>query len=177
MNPVIVAIVVDGTLVTGSMPAVLQGNVVMAPLDPYVGALATRITASAESASIVIDRNGKSLTLVLGSRTARENSRPAELPIAPYLRAGTVIIPLADTARALGATAAYDARTRTLTLGLPEAPLATLAPVTQPTPGPAGPTFAPTSTPAPAPTVSGIPKPRRTPIPIASDGVRDQTGN
>lgn len=171
MNPVVVGIIVNGALVTGSTPALLVSGVVVAPLDPYVRALATRITVSAARGTIVIDRSGKAISLALGSRIAEEGSRTAELPIAPYLRAGAVIIPLRATAQALGASVRYDARSRTLAIGVPELPLTTLTPIRNTTPAPAGlPTFAPTPTPAPRPTISGIPKPRRTPIPIGPDG-------
>ena len=166
-----VGIVVNGALVTGSIPAVLDRGVVVVPLDPYVRALATQMSIPVEGAPIVVQRGPRALTLLLGSRSARNGPSEAELPIAPYLRAGTVIIPLAATARALGATVTYDARDHRLAIDFPELPLSTLAPVLRTTPPPPDlPTFAPTPTPAPQPTISGVPKPRRTPIPIGSDG-------
>ena len=151
----------------------LDRGIVVVPLDPYVRAIATRmsIPIPAEGDPIVVQRGPRLLTLSLGSRSARAGSSEAELPIAPYLRAGTVIIPLAATARALGATVIYDARDHRLAIDFPELPLSTLAPVLRTTPPPPDlPTLAPTPTPAPQPTISGIPKPRRTPIPIGSDG-------
>jgi hypothetical protein len=154
-HSVFVSVVVNGALVTGSVPAVLSHGTVVAPLDPYVRAIATRLSFPVESDTIVVQRGSRILTLSLGSRRARTGPSEAELPIAPYLRAGAVIIPLATTARALGATVGYDARSQTLAIAFPELPLATLAP---------------TPTPAPQPTITGIPKPRRTPIPIGSDG-------
>ena len=166
-----VGVVVNGALVTGSVPAVLDRGVVVVPLDPYVRALATTMSIPVVGEPIVVQRGPHTLTLSLGSRSARIGPSEARLPIAPYLRAGTVIIPLAATARALGATVSYDARDHRLEIDFPELPLSTLAPVLRTTPpAPDLPTFAPTPTPAPQPTISGIPKPRRTPIPIGSDG-------
>ena len=171
MNSVVISIVVNGALVTGSVPATLRGDVVVAPLDPYVRALATRISLVPQHDSILVGRGGRLLTLALGSRVVRGGPEPAQLPIAPYLLAGNLIIPLAATARALGAKVAYDARTHTLAILVPDLPLETLAPVVRETPAPSGlPTFVPTPTPAPQPTISGIPKPRRTPIPVGPDG-------
>jgi hypothetical protein len=170
-HSVFVSVVVNGALVTGSVPAVLSHGTVVAPLDPYVRAIATRLSFPVESDTIVVQRGSRILTLSLGSRRARTGPSEAELPIAPYLRAGAVIIPLATTARALGATVGYDARSQTLAIAFPELPLATLAPASPAPPPPAElRTFAPTPTPAPQPTITGIPKPRRTPIPIGSDG-------
>lgn len=166
-----VGIVVNGALVTGSQPALLRDGVVVAPLDPYVRTLATQISLQPERDTIVVERGGRLLTFALGSRVALAGGEPTQLPIAPYLRAGSVILPLAVTARALGAKVAYDARTHTLEILTQDPPLETLAPVLRETVAPLGlPTFAPTPTPAPLPTISGIPKPRRTPIPIGSDG-------
>ncbi len=176
MNSVPVGIVVNGALVTGSTPASISGGVVVAPLDPYALALATRISQPSERDTVVVARGDRTLTLIVGSRVAFAGPAQMHVPLAPYLRAGNLMIPLAAVARALGATVAYDARTRTLAIDCPEAPLATLAPATvapvlQPSPAPPPdlPTFAPTPTPAPQPTISGIPKPRRTPIPIGPD--------
>lgn len=166
-----VGIVVNGVLVTGSVPAVLDRGVVVVPVDPYVRALATTMSIPIGDEPIVVQRGAHILTLSLGSRSARTGPSEAQLPIAPYLRAGSVIIPLAATARALGATVSYDARDHRLEIDFPELPLSTLAPVLRATPPPTDlPTFAPTPTPAPQPTISGVPKPRRTPIPIGSDG-------
>jgi hypothetical protein len=168
---VFVSVVVNGALVTGSVPARLTHGIVVAPLDPYVRAIATRLSFPVESGTLVVQRGSRIVTLSLGSRRARTGSSEAELPIAPYLRAGVVIIPLATIARALGATVGYDARSHSLAIAFPESPLSTLAPASPAPPPPVDlRTFAPTPTPAPQPTISGIPKPRRTPIPIGSDG-------
>jgi hypothetical protein len=161
MNATFVTIVVNGALVIGSTPAVLRGGVVMAPLDPYVRTLATAISPASDP-HIVVQRARRSLRLRLGSREIESGSALELVPIAPFLRDGTLYVPLAVVARALGGTVAYDGRGHTLAIAFPETPLATL---------PTGlPTFAPTPTPAPVPTISGIPKPRRTPIPVGTGG-------
>ena len=173
MNVTLVSIVVNGALVTGSTPAVITNGIVSAPLDPYVRAVATQIVAPAEPSSrgIVLSRGSRCVRLIVGSRTVQLDRRFARLPSAPYFEGGIVFVPLAATARGLGGTVAYEARTRTLTIAFVEAPLATLAPAGPATQAPPDlPTFAPTPTPAPEPTISGIPKPRRTPIPVGSGG-------
>jgi hypothetical protein len=170
MNATVVTIVVNGALVIGSTPAELRDGVVMAPLDPYVRTLATAISPPFER-TIVVKRAGRTIRLRVGSREIEFGGATRLVPVAPFLRAGTLYVPLGIAARALGATVSYDGRGHTLAIALPELPIATLAPAPLGTPPPTDlPTFAPTPTPAPVPTISGIPKPRRTPIPIGSGG-------
>ena len=158
-----VDVVLDGRLLLGSQSARVAAGVVEAPLDPYLRALATTITI--DGRRITLERSDRTLILYLGSRQGRRGTKAMTLPIAPYLRGGTTIIPLAATARALGATVRYEAASHTLDIETTPAPLATFTPPPINT-LPRGPfaTFAPTSTPLPEPTITGIPLPRRTPI-------------
>jgi hypothetical protein len=91
----------------------------------------------------------------------------AALPIAPYLRDGEPIIPLAATARGLGLEVSYDGRYHVVTIVSPQPePVATMTPFV-PVPGAspfASPRVDPTATPRPV--VTGVPRPRRTPIEI-----------
>ncbi len=165
----IVTVLIDGAPVDGSVAARLRDGVVVAPLEPYVGAIAQRIEPDQTGLRFVFARGSRSVTISIGSIVARAGSGAESLPIAPYLRGGEAFIPLAAVARELGADVDYDGATKTLHVSLPPEPLATLAPSGPWTPGP-GPfqTFEPPQTPAPQPQVTGIPKPRRTPIVIES---------
>ncbi len=160
----VVSVLINGVLVASSSPAELLGGTVAAPVDPFVGTIARRVTVDANG-NVTFERDGRRLQVALGSRTAEADRTPAALPIAPYLRDGRVIIPLAIVARALGAEVRYDGRTRTLEIETRTAPLATMTPFVSwtPPPGPLA-TFTPNPTPAPRSTVSGVPRPRRTPI-------------
>jgi len=165
----IVTVLIDGAPVDGSVAARLRGGVVVAPLEPYVAAIAQRIEPDQNGLRFVFQRGSRSVTVSIGSQVARSGPAVESLPIAPYLRGGEAFIPLAAVARDLGAAVDFDAATKTLHVSLPPEPLATLSPSGPWTPGP-GPfvTFAPPQTPAPAPLVTGIPRPRRTPIVIDS---------
>lgn len=160
-----VSVIVDGRLVAASHAAVLERGVVMAPLDPYVRTFAARIV-NERAGRIVVERPGYVLVFHVGTAVAEAGRASAQLPIAPYLRAGYAYIPLAAVGRLLGATVTYRAHFHALDLRFPAAqPLVTapayVAPQTAVSPGP---TFAPTSTPQPVETLRGIPKPRRTPL-------------
>ena len=159
-----VSVVLNGRLVTGSRDAEIRHGVVVAPLDPYVRTLATTI-ATEPPARIRLERGGRTFVLSIGSRDAIAGSVGVKLPIAPYVRAGEPIIPLAAAARALGASVAYDAATRTVDIETQPAPLTTPTPYATWSPPPGElPTFEPYEAPTPQPTVSGIPHPRRTPL-------------
>jgi N-acetylmuramoyl-L-alanine amidase len=162
----VVSVLINGVLVAASSPAELLGGTVAAPVDPYVGTIARRVTIDG-SGRLTFERDGRCLQAALGSRMAEADRIPAPLPIAPYLRDGRVIIPLASVARALGADVRYDGRTRTLEIETRPRPLATMTPFVSwsPPPGPLA-TFTPNPTPAPATraTAGGTPRPRRTPI-------------
>ena len=165
MIPAAVAVVFDGTEIVASRPAALQDGTVVVPLDPYLRRLSGRIATDPVTGSITLYRGDEAVAIALGNRTARVGGRAVQLPIAPYLRDGDPIIPLAVVARGLGLTVFYDGRSRVVTIASGSAsPLATMTPYVI-EPG-ATPFAAPRidATPAPLPTVSGIPRPRRTPI-------------
>ena len=164
MAAVVVSVLIDGELVTSSRPAELTKGVVRAPLDPFVGRIADRITS--QGGRITLVRGGKTITLVVGSRLLEANAVRSPLPFLPFFRRGEPIVPLAAVARALGAEANYDGSAHALLIRTaPPGPLVTMTPSSAWTtpPGPL-PTFAPTAVPTPRPTVSGLPQPRRTPI-------------
>ena len=169
----VVTVLIDGSLVATSMPATLEGATVAAPVDPFLRLIARRITVDVEHGRITFERDGRCLTVALGSRAAQTGRSSRALPIAPYLRDGRVIIPLAATARALGAVVNYNAPARRVEIQLPApAPLTSVPPDRTWTPPPATPAPA---TPRPSPletSGTGPPRPRRTPILLdAHDGV------
>jgi hypothetical protein len=166
-----VTVLINGALVDGSTDARIDGDVVVAPMAPYLRAIADRIQTGATDGRIVLERAGRIVTITIGSPLIRSGEGTATLPIAPYLRAGEPLIPLASVARALGASVDYDAATRTVNVATFPGPLASMTPDPAYSP-PAEPleTFTPQPTPAPPVTATTTPRPRRTPI------VVDETG-
>ncbi len=164
-----VTIVLNGQAITGSHSATLRDGVVVAPLDPYVRRIADGIATGSNDGHIVITRADNRIVVAIGSPLVQCGSSVQRLPIAPFVREGEPIIPLAATARALGASVSYDAKARAIYVDFGHRPLATMTPFagyTRPT-DPV--TFPPTATPAPpAPPPTGSPRPRRTPIVVRS---------
>jgi hypothetical protein len=160
-----ITIVLDGHALEGSRSATLRNGVVVAPLDPYVRRFADEIDTGNADGQIVISRAGVRIVVAIGSPLAQCGSAIQRLPIAPFVREGEPNIPLAATARALGASVRYEPSARAIYVDFEHRPIATMTPFagyvapTDPV------TFAPTATPAPpAPASTGSPRPRRTPI-------------
>lgn len=162
-----VDVILDGTAIVASQPALVSGGAVLAPLQPYLVGIADRISIDPSAGTITFERADATVTVTLGDRRARVGSGTVTLPIAPYLRDGSPIIPLAAVARGLGLTVEYDARSRLVSMATPgAAPISTLAPFV-PVPGASPfPTPRAEASPTPRPVVTGIPRPRRTPIEV-----------
>jgi hypothetical protein len=163
----LVTVVISGRRIDASHAARLRGGVVVAPLIPFVREIAERIDGDGSGHRFVVVRGEHRIAIVLGSRAARVDDTPAQLPLAPFARAGTTYVPLAALARALGGNVAYDGPSHTFAVTLIPRPIAVMTPTVNYTPPPTPfYTFTPKSTPQPQATVSGVPRPRRTPIEV-----------
>lgn len=165
---VAVTVLIDGRPVEGSGPAELVRGTITAPLEPYLNRLAALVEIGADRKTVRLVRGGATVVLTIGERLARVGPGLRTLPIAPYLRDGQAIIPLAAVARDLGVAVRYDARSGTVALDEPPAPpLVTMTPYApQPPLRDPAPTFSPTAAETPRPIVTGIPQPRRTPVSV-----------
>jgi hypothetical protein len=148
----VVTIVVNGTIVASSAPARIRAGRVVAPLTPIVVRLVTRAAYQPATASVELERSGAHIVVPV---VLVENETP-------YVELGPIL-------RSIGASAAFDSPTKTLTIVLtPSGAIATPSPY-----DPASPRVEPTTvfTPSPPPatprgTESGEPRPRRTAIPV-----------
>jgi hypothetical protein len=150
--PSAVTIVVNGTIVPSFTPARIVAGRVVAPLSPIVVRLASRTAYDRSGGTVTIERDGVRIVVAV---VYVENGQP-------YVELGPVV-------RAIGGTAAFDSAAKTLTIAMNSGgPIATPAPF-----DPAAPRVSPTTVftprpPAPTPrgAETGLPRPRRTPIPV-----------
>lgn len=165
----LVTVVLDGRTIDASQPARIAGGVTVAPLVPFVRDFADRIERSSDGSRVRIVRGERDVVVRIAAFPCSDSSDMRASFIVACVPLDTVEIPLAAVARALGASVSYDARARTLAIVLVPGPIATLTavPYVRPAPGTVA-TFAPTSSPMPRPIVTGIPRPRRTPILVDS---------
>lgn len=147
-------VVLDGTPVRSYNRPYIAGGHVMAPLDPYVTAIARSI-----------EYDGRALIVRLGDLFAQVPMSGAP----PPGRYQTTYVELAPIARTLGARVWFDAAAQTLYVQLPRVAFATPTPFNPAVPHPS-PTavFTPTPVQTPRPAVTGTPLPRRTPVPAQS---------
>ncbi|HEY8313489.1 MAG TPA: hypothetical protein VIG51_04870 [Candidatus Baltobacteraceae bacterium] len=148
-------LVVDGSVVRSYTPAYLERGRVLAPVDPF-------LTAVADS----IGYDDRTMIVSLGDRFSQ--IRLARRPFPGDLHA--VYVEIAPILRNLGEMVRYDSAAHVLYVKTPGPRV-----LAMPTPfNPAVPRFVPTTvfTPTPAttprPVFTGAPIPRRTPIPLSS---------
>ena len=153
------SVVVNGKVVRSYNAPFVRAGHVMAPLDPFVTAVAASIEYS-----------GGTLVVRRADRFAQ-----VPMPLQPHpAHFQSTFVEIAPLLRTLGIRVDYDAARRAVIVQTPPVPLATPTPF-----NPAVPFVAPTIvfTPVPAPTprpiVSGAPSPRRTPLPVATSVPRD----
>jgi hypothetical protein len=153
---IVVTVVLGGMSLPSSQPAwVSPDGFVYAPIDPIVRRIAERVQIDPRDLAITFEGNGKRVVV----RTPLDVIAEADGTI--YVRLGTVV-------RDLGGSASFDAVRKVVTVEMPgPSPVATATPFNS-----ANPSVAPTmvftpqplTTPRASPT--GIPQPRRTPVPV-----------
>ncbi len=145
-------VVLNGTIVHSYSPAYVVRGHVVAPLEPYVTAVAASIGYS--GSQLIVTRGDRFAQLPVAANTAPAQWAQTYVEIAPLMRS-------------LGVRVAYDPQLRRLEIET-DGPV-----VVAPTPfNPAVPAatpstvFTPSPIPTPKPQVSGKPAPRRTPVPV-----------
>lgn len=146
-------LVVDGTVVRSYVSAYVHRGRILAPVDPFVTRLATRIEYSGRN--MVVVRGNRSIVVRL-----RAIRHPSQLQ--------STFVEIAPLLRALGEIVHYDARSRVLEVHSPALAIVTPTPFDPGAPeAPPEAIFTPVPVPTPRPVFTGRPLPRRTPLPAA----------
>ena len=150
----VVTVLLGGAPISATRPARIVDGYVVVPLDPFVQRVAQFVQVDRDAGKIVVERDARSLVLHVG-------------PEAIASADGTVYVRLAPVVRGLGGTVTFDAVRKVAAIEMPQ-----MRPLVTPTPfDPTNPSvaprriFTPEPTVTPRPTLSGIPQPRRTPVP------------
>ena len=145
-------VVLNGTIVHSYAPAYVVRGHVVAPLEPYVTAVAATIGYS-----------GSQLIVTRGERFAQ---LPANVQAAPAQWAQTYV-EIAPLMRSLGVRVNYDPQQRRLEIDTDHSIVVTPTPFNAAVPSaPPANVFTPSPVSTPRPQVSGKPAPRRTPLPV-----------
>ncbi len=168
MLAVVLAIVLDGVTLTGSVAPQLVDGRIFVPWSAFVVRVARKGSYDDRTGTIALDGPEHRLIMRVGSRTATLDERPIALPSSSYIGRDDLYVPLAAIAPALGIRIRYDARAKEVDVETNAA-----GELTSPTPY-AKPqeTMKPRALFTPEPIVTprvmlgATPRPRRTPIPI-----------
>lgn len=151
-----VAVLVDGRPVRSYLAARLVGGRVRVPIEPFVTAIGARMT-----------QEGRSLDVFRGDRFAQV---PLGRPVPPQ-NWPSAFVPIAPICRSLGLFVTYDAVSHRLLIRTPERVLAYPTPFNAAVPRvPPRVVFTPAPVPTPRPRFTGVPYPRRTPLPYNGPG-------
>jgi hypothetical protein len=159
-------VIVNGAFVPSSPPVRLLFGHVVAPLAPVIARISDRVSLAGDA--VTVARGGRTCVFEVGSPAFQCDGIIRHADVTPFARDGIVYVPLAAAVRAFGGTIAIDARSATVTVTMPAAPLASPSPFDASAPQ-AAPTQLFTPQP-PAPTPRAVesvdPRPRRTAIPV-----------
>ncbi len=145
-------VVLNGTIVHSYSPVYVVRGRVVAPLEPFVTAVAASIGYS--GSQLIVTRGDRFAQLPLAA-----NIGPAQWP--------QTYVEIAPLMRNLGVRVAYDAQLRRLEIDTGASVIVTPTPFNPAVPAASPSTvFTPTPSATPRPQVSGKPAPRRTPLPV-----------
>ena len=151
LTPALV-VVLNGTIVRSYSPAYVVRGHVVAPLEPYVTAVAATIGYS--GSQLIVTRGDRFAQLPIAANTAPAQWAQTYVEIAPLMRS-------------LGLRVAYDPQQRRLEIDTAAAVVVTPTPFNAAVPSaPPADVFTPSPVSTPRPQVSGKPAPRRTPLPV-----------
>ncbi|HEX5275779.1 MAG TPA: hypothetical protein VFW34_10935 [Candidatus Rubrimentiphilum sp.] len=145
-------VVLNGTIVHSYAPVYVVRGHVVAPLEPYVTAVAASIGYS--GSVLIVTRGDRFAQLPVAA-----NIVPAQWP--------QTYVEIAPLMRSLGVRVAYDAQQRRLEIDTGGSVVVTPTPFNPAVPAaPPSKVFTPSPIATPRPQVSGKPAPRRTPLPV-----------
>ncbi len=146
------AVLLNGTIVHSYSPAYVVRGHVIAPLEPYVTAVAASI--GLRGAQLIVTRGDRFAQLPVAANLAPSQWALTYVEIAPIMRS-------------LGVRVAYDAQLRRLEIDTAGPIVVTPTPFNAAVPAaPPAAVFTPFPVATPRPQVSGRPAPRRTPLPV-----------
>ena len=112
--------------VTLDVPPIIVSSRTFVPLRFIATAFGAQVTWQASDQSILIEFQGKRLTLWIGlnyaimvhQKDGQVVTQTMDLDQAPFIRAGRTLVPLRFIAEAFGAKVEYEAPTQTITLSM-----------------------------------------------------------
>lgn len=114
------AVSVNGYDLPTDVAPVLRRGRTLVPVRAVAEALGAEVAWNAETRTVTLSRNGRSVSLTIDEPIARIDGAEVELDVPGTLIQGRTMVPLRFVGRALGAEVAWDAGTRTARVTLVE---------------------------------------------------------
>ena len=113
-----ISVVVNGSPLVATAPAVMVNGTVMLPFRSVFNALGvsdSQITWNAAQKSIEVRTSDERYVfLVVGNRGALVNDKMLTLPVAPFIQNGSTFVPVRFVSEALGAAVKWDSTSKTV---------------------------------------------------------------
>lgn len=112
--PATITVLVNGNPVQFDVaPYIDKTNRVMVPLRAIVEAMGAQVSWNATERKAVITRGSKTGQFFIGKRTAYFNGKAVQMDTAAVIKNGRTLVPLRYVAECIGASARWEANTRT----------------------------------------------------------------
>ncbi|HHY75028.1 MAG TPA: DUF2927 domain-containing protein [Bacillus bacterium] len=105
---------VNGAKQSYSQPPIKENNSVLVPLRGIFESLQAEVNWNAQNQQITIQKEDKTISLNIGSKTATVNNNTVSLTTPPKLKNGNTLVPLRFIGESLGAGVDWDEATQTV---------------------------------------------------------------
>ncbi|MEW4371082.1 copper amine oxidase N-terminal domain-containing protein [Paenibacillus kandeliae] len=111
-----IKIVIDGVQLNTDQPSVMSGSRTMVPLRGVFEALNANVGWKQSTRTVTATKNGTTITLPLGSKTAVINGKNTSLDVPAKVIKGRTMVPLRFVSEALGNKVGWNKATQTVTI-------------------------------------------------------------
>ena len=80
----------------------IRDEIVMVPLQDLADEMAWSVTWEASTSNICVQGNGRIMQMTIGNQQALINSLPADMPLPPCIKDGSIMTPLSFVSKSLG---------------------------------------------------------------------------
>ncbi len=129
-----IQIVIDGVQLSTDQPAIMSGSRTMVPLRGVFEAMNTNVDWKQSTRTVTASKNGTTVVLPVGSKTAKINGKTTTLDIPAKVIKGRTMVPLRFVTEALGSKVDWNKGTQTVTIATGNATTTPTNPTPTPTP-------------------------------------------
>ncbi|AWB45115.1 hypothetical protein DCC85_13365 [Paenibacillus sp. CAA11] len=130
-----ITMLMDGRTLESDVPPFIKSNTALVPLRVITSGIGASINWNKQTQTVVIEREGESISLTLGSKTAKVNGTAVLLDVPMQAVQNRTLAPLRFVGEHLGLTVNWNQASNQITLNSGGGTLPTVPPITVPQPG------------------------------------------